>query len=74
MFRIGTGCNCDTPEQILISIAAGISIADITSIVKNTSKIVRVMPNTPALVGSGISAICVGNELSDNENGSVQHF
>jgi pyrroline-5-carboxylate reductase len=59
------------PEQILISIAAGISIADITSIVKNTSKIVRVMPNTPALVGSGISAICVGNELLDNEKTEV---
>lgn len=58
-------------NQVLVSIAAGISIDGIKDVVKETSKIVRVMPNTPALIGSGISAICVGEELSDDEKQAV---
>lgn len=37
-------------DKILVSIAAGIRISDMKSVLKN-SKIVRVMPNTPCLVG-----------------------
>jgi pyrroline-5-carboxylate reductase len=58
-------------NQVLISIAAGVTIDSISNAVNGTSKIVRVMPNTPALIGSGISAICVGEGLSDDEKQAV---
>lgn len=58
-------------NQVLISIAAGVSIDNIKSIVKETSKIVRVMPNTPALIGNGISAICVAKDVSDDEKQAI---
>jgi len=49
-----------TKEHIILSIAAGISINTIEEI---TGKIpvVRIMPNTPALVNEGMSAVCKGH-------------
>jgi len=55
-------------DQILVSIAAGISIDFIKNHIKNEKiKIVRVMPNMPALVGEGMSAICCNQNLSEEE-------
>mgnify|MGYP001068923022 FL=1 len=45
--------------KVLISIAAGIKTESIEKIVGNIS-VIRVMPNTPALVGAGMSALCKG--------------
>ncbi len=42
---------------LVISIAAGVRIEDISSWLGGHTAIVRVMPNTPALVGSGASAL-----------------
>lgn len=43
--------------QLIISIAAGIRSADIARWLKNYQAIVRVMPNTPAQIQAGISAL-----------------
>ncbi|MFX1313021.1 MAG: pyrroline-5-carboxylate reductase [Promethearchaeota archaeon] len=51
-----------TEEQILISIAAGISIAHISKYVDKHVGVIRIMTNTPALVREAASAI------SSNEN------
>lgn len=56
-----------TDDKIVISIAAGIRIDNIASKLPKRAKIVRVMPNTPALVLSGASAICAGDGVSENE-------
>ncbi|MBI5604254.1 MAG: pyrroline-5-carboxylate reductase [Deltaproteobacteria bacterium] len=47
-----------SPEKILISICAGVPTAFLGQFFPKTPKIIRVMPNTPALVLSGISALC----------------
>lgn len=47
-------------DQIVISIAAGISTQFIENILGQQA-VIRVMPNTPALVGAGMSALCKGN-------------
>jgi pyrroline-5-carboxylate reductase len=47
-------------ETLIISIAAGISSAKIEALLGGTRRVVRVMPNTPALVGQGASAITAG--------------
>ena len=53
-----------TKEHIIISIAAGISINTIEEIVGEIP-VIRVMPNTPALVNEGMSAVCKGNFATD---------
>ena len=47
-------------DTIFLSIAAGTSIASFQSILGDNCKIVRAMPNTPAAIGQGISAL-IGN-------------
>ena len=43
-------------EKLVISIAAGIKVANIAAVLGDVS-IVRVMPNTPALIGQGAGAL-----------------
>lgn len=47
-------------DQLIISIAAGISINTISKTLKKDIPIIRVMPNTAAIVQKGISGICYG--------------
>lgn len=51
----------------VISIAAGQSMAKIEAEFGKEIKLARVMPNTPALVGEGMSAISVNGALFDDE-------
>ena len=46
-------------QKLIVSVAAGVSINKIQNIIGNLP-IIRVMPNTPALVNEGISAIAQG--------------
>lgn len=58
-----------TNDKIIVSIAAGQSIKKLSDAFGNdTYKIVRVMPNTPALVGEGMSAISLNQEMQKPEN------
>jgi len=49
-----------TAEKTLISIAAGISTAFIEDLLEKEIPVVRAMPNTPCLIGEGITALCTG--------------
>lgn len=62
------------PETLVISFAAGKKISFISSHLAPTTPIVRVMPNTPTLVGEGMAAISVGEHVSQAQSGFVQHF
>ena len=55
-----------TQDKLLVSIMAGVSISKIENIVGH-QRIIRVMPNTPALVLEGMSAVCKGNYASDED-------
>lgn len=50
-------------DTIIISIAAGISIKDMEDVLGSECKIVRTMPNTPALVGEAMTAVCFNKNL-----------
>ena len=47
-----------TDKQLLVSIAAGITFEKIERILGSKQRAVRVMPNTPALLEAGMSAVC----------------
>ena len=45
-------------KTIVLSIAAAVTTSRIAGIIGNTRKFVRIMPNTPAQVQCGVSAVC----------------
>lgn len=49
-----------SPELTVVSIVAGITTGSIESYFSGPVPVVRVMPNTPCLVGQGASALCPG--------------
>ncbi len=53
------------PGQLVVSLAAGITTAFIESRVPEGVAVVRVMPNTPALVDEGMSAISPGSHCDE---------
>jgi pyrroline-5-carboxylate reductase len=53
------------PGQLLVSLAAGITIAFIEQRIPDGVAVVRVMPNTPALVDEGMAAISPGTHCDE---------
>ncbi|WP_313135766.1 pyrroline-5-carboxylate reductase [Paracoccus jeotgali] len=53
------------PDTVLLSVAAGVTLAGYARAFPD-ARIVRAMPNTPAAIGRGISAL-IGNERADAE-------
>lgn len=61
-------------EQIIVTIAAGVSMAATERQFGKEMKIVRVMPNTPALVGEGMSGLCCNEYVTEEEFDKVHHI
>jgi len=59
-------------SQLVISIAAGIRLADLSRWLGHHQKIVRVMPNTPALERVGVSALCATAVVTDDERARAE--
>src|SRR5262245_56131151 len=58
--------------QLVITIAAGIRLKDLARWLGGYERIVRVMPNTPALVLAGISGLCAHRAVSARERAAAQ--
>ncbi len=56
-----------TQEHLVISIAAGITLSFLEKGLPPGTRVVRVMPNTPALVLEGAAGICGGTGASDKD-------
>lgn len=64
-----------TEDQIVISIAPGLSIADLQQKFGSVCRIVRAMPNTPALVGEGMTGVCYDETLfTEAEKRTLEEF
>lgn len=50
-------------SKIIVTIAAGITLDFVENILGSDKKIVRTMPNTPALVGEGMTAMCPNKNI-----------
>jgi len=59
-------------RHLLISIAAGVPIPRIEGALGATARVVRVMPNTPALVGASASAFALGKNARPEDGALVQ--
>lgn len=59
--------NILTSNQIVITIAPGKTLAWLSNLLGDNVKIIRTMPNTPALVGEGITGVCKNELVSDEE-------
>ncbi|MFM6967347.1 MAG: pyrroline-5-carboxylate reductase [Microbacteriaceae bacterium] len=51
-----------SPDALIISVAAGVTTATMESVVSNP--VVRAMPNTPALIGKGVTGISTGSRAT----------
>lgn len=58
---------CIKEETLVISIAAGQTIANIENLFGKTIKLVRTMPNTPALVLEGATGMCFNSHVTEEE-------
>lgn len=57
----------ESRDRLLVSIAAGVRIEAIESATSHRHRVVRVMPNTPALVGKGASAYALGSSATESD-------
>lgn len=56
-----------TPRHRLISIAAGVTLERLESAVNPGARVIRVMPNTPALVGASATAFALGKSATPED-------
>jgi len=58
-------------NPLFVSVAAGVTIAEMEESLGSSSRVVRTMPNTPAMVGEGMTAVCAGTNVSQEDVGLV---
>ena len=64
-----------TKENIIISIAPGITIDSVNEKLGGDRRIVRAMPNTPALIGEGMTGVCYDKKLfEETEKQMISNF
>lgn len=61
-------------STVILSIAAGQSLATLSSILGHNSSIVRSMPNTPASIGKGMSVAIASDKVSHGQKEIVNAF
>lgn len=63
--------NVVTPDKIIISLAPGISIDDINKKFDRNVRVVRCMPNTPAMIGEGMTGVAYDHNLFNLEETDI---
>tara|TARA_B100000029_G_scaffold451213_1_gene475613 strand:- start:14129 stop:14950 length:822 start_codon:yes stop_codon:yes gene_type:complete len=68
-------CGSLKKSQLIITIAAGVTTAQITEMISNENPVVRVMPNIASLVDEGAAAIAIGRYANEeHKNIAAQIF
>ena len=55
------------PDALVVSIAAGVTLAGLAAGLSTGQRIIRVMPNTPCLIGRGASAYSLGTHATADD-------
>lgn len=72
MPQVLAGISDSIPSKVLVvSVAAGLSIQQLEGWLPDASRVIRVMPNTPCLVGKGASGISKGSRATEADLQSV---
>jgi pyrroline-5-carboxylate reductase len=64
--------SADGANKLVISIAAGLTLSALEAAVPENFRVIRAMPNTPALVGHGAAGYCLGSRASAEDGQSAQ--
>jgi len=62
------------PRHLVISIAAGVTLHQLAYYLGNETRVVRVMPNTPTLVGQGATGLAAGPAATSDDTTLVQQL
>ena len=71
--EIGNGPT-PAPSTVLISVAAGVTLAMLSAWTRGLLSLVRCMPNTPVVVGYGMSALHAGADVSEAQRRLVEQI
>ncbi len=71
---LGAGRRGALAGKLVISIAAGVKLASLAEHLGAEARLVRVMPNTPCLVGQGASAFCLGSGATADDAALVEQL
>lgn len=63
-----------TAEHLVVSIAAGVPLSTMLSALGETTRVVRVMPNTPALVGAGAAGYALGGGATESDSTLIEQM
>lgn len=69
--RVVSALSAKLSSSLVVSIAVGVSCARLESLLPSGTAVVRVMPNTPAMVGAGMSVVSGGNEATAEQTAYV---
>jgi pyrroline-5-carboxylate reductase len=62
------------PRHLIVSIAAGVTLGRLAAALGNDRRLVRVMPNTPCLVGASASAYALGDAVTPDDIALVERL
>ena len=68
----GTAASGDAAPPVVLTIAAGIRVRDLARWLGGSPRIVRAMPNTPALVGQGITGVFAAADVDAPSRANAQ--
>lgn len=57
---------------LVVSVAAGISIQQLEGWLPDGQRVIRVMPNTPCLIGQGVSGVSCGTNASEEDLQTIE--
>lgn len=63
--------DCRNREQVVVTIAPGICLEWVKERLGRETKVIRTMPNTPAIVGEGMTAMCCNGNVEAKEMAAV---
>ncbi|MDR1801141.1 MAG: pyrroline-5-carboxylate reductase [Lachnospiraceae bacterium] len=59
-------------KKVILSIVAGITVERLKKLIKGEPRILRIMPNTPAMVKEGALVLCSDNDLEADEKDAAE--
>jgi len=61
-------------QKLIVSIAAGARLSVLTKVIGDNARIVRIMPNTPCLIGEGACGYCLSEKATEEDDKLVEQM